>query len=78
MDEVTENRTQADLTRALAERAIALRYDELPAPVRELAGQCILDYLGVALAGCAGSARPDPARRDGGGRRVAAGERHWP
>src|SRR5271169_1008857 len=51
MDEVTENRTPADLTRALAERAMALRYDELPAPVRELARQCILDYLGVALAG---------------------------
>lgn len=51
MDKVTENRTQADLTRALAERAMALRYDELPAPVRELARQCILDYLGVALAG---------------------------
>jgi 2-methylcitrate dehydratase PrpD len=51
MDEVTENRTPTDLTRALAERAIALRYDGLPAPVRELAGQCILDYLGVALAG---------------------------
>jgi 2-methylcitrate dehydratase PrpD len=51
MDDVTENRTPADLTRALAERAIALRYNELPAPVRELAGQCVLDYLGVALAG---------------------------
>ena len=50
MDKMSENRTQADLTPALAERAIALRYDELPAPVRELAGQCILDYLGVALA----------------------------
>jgi 2-methylcitrate dehydratase PrpD len=51
MDDVTENRTPADLTRALAERAMALRYNELPAPVRELAGQCVLDYLGVALAG---------------------------
>jgi 2-methylcitrate dehydratase PrpD len=51
MDEVTEHRTQADLTRALAESAIALRYDKLPAPVRELTRQCVLDYLGVALAG---------------------------
>ena len=51
MDEVMKNRTLADLTRALAERAIALCYDELPAPVRELAEQCILDYLGVAIAG---------------------------
>jgi 2-methylcitrate dehydratase PrpD len=51
MDEVTKNRTVADLTGTLAERAIGLSYDELPAPVRELAGQCILDYLGVAIAG---------------------------
>jgi 2-methylcitrate dehydratase PrpD len=51
MDEVMKNHTLADLTRALAERATALRYDELPAPVRELAEQCILDYLGVAIAG---------------------------
>ena len=51
MDEVVKNHTLADLTRALAERAIALRYDELSARVRELAGQCILDYLGVAIAG---------------------------
>jgi len=51
MDEVTKNRTPADLTQALAERTIGIRYDELPAPVRELAGQCILDYLGVAIAG---------------------------
>ncbi len=55
MDEVTENRAPADLTRALAERATGLRYDELPAPVRKLAGQCVLDYLGVTLAGA-----PDP------------------
>jgi 2-methylcitrate dehydratase PrpD len=51
MDEVVKNHTLADLTRALAERAIALRYDELSARVRELTGQCILDYLGVAIAG---------------------------
>jgi 2-methylcitrate dehydratase PrpD len=51
MGEVAEKRTQVSLTRTLAERAIALRYDELPSPVRELARQCILDYLGVALAG---------------------------
>jgi 2-methylcitrate dehydratase PrpD len=51
MDKVAEKRTKVGLTRTLAERAIALRYDELPSPVRELARQCILDYLGVALAG---------------------------
>ena len=41
----------ASLTRTLAERASALTYDALPEPVRELARQCVLDYLGVALAG---------------------------
>jgi 2-methylcitrate dehydratase PrpD len=40
-----------DLTRALAARASALGYQDLPAPAHEVARQCILDYLGVALAG---------------------------
>jgi 2-methylcitrate dehydratase PrpD len=39
------------LTRTLAERACAITYDGLPEPVRELARQCVLDYLGVGLAG---------------------------
>ena len=44
-------RTQAaDLTRVLASRTAEFDYDDLPAPARELARQCILDYLGVALA----------------------------
>ena len=52
MNEVTENRIQAaDLTMALAERASALRYDDLPAAAGALARQCVLDYLGVAVAG---------------------------
>src|SRR6516165_4191646 len=51
MGEVVEKRTQAGLTLTLAERAIALRDDELQWPLRELARQCVLDYLGVALAG---------------------------
>jgi 2-methylcitrate dehydratase PrpD len=51
MDESTEDCTRADLTRALAERTVTLSYDELPASVSELVRQCILDYLGVALAG---------------------------
>jgi len=51
MDGMTEDRTRTDLTRVLAARAGALRYDELPATVREIARQCLLDYLGVALAG---------------------------
>jgi 2-methylcitrate dehydratase PrpD len=41
----------ADLTRRLAERAAALNWDHLPAPVRELARQCVLDTIGCALAG---------------------------
>src|SRR5713226_4557660 len=41
----------ADLTLALAQRACALGYDDLPAPAREIARQCVLDYLGVGLAG---------------------------
>src|SRR5579863_3165611 len=40
-----------NLTRTLAERACAVTYDALPEPVRELALQCVLDYLGVGLAG---------------------------
>jgi 2-methylcitrate dehydratase PrpD len=40
-----------NLTRCLAERACAVTYDALPAAVREVARQCVLDYLGVGLAG---------------------------
>src|SRR5712672_726734 len=40
-----------DLTRVLASKAAALDYDDLPAPARELAQQCVRDYFGVALAG---------------------------
>jgi 2-methylcitrate dehydratase PrpD len=40
-----------NLTRTLAERACAVTYDALPEPVRALARQCVLDYLGVGLAG---------------------------
>jgi 2-methylcitrate dehydratase PrpD len=39
------------LTRILAERACAVTYNALPEDVRELARQCVLDYLGVGLAG---------------------------
>ncbi len=41
----------ANLTRILAEQASAVSYEALPEPVRALARQCVLDYLGVALAG---------------------------
>jgi 2-methylcitrate dehydratase PrpD len=52
MDGDLANRTQAvDLTKALAVQASAVTYDALPEAVRALARQCVLDYLGVALAG---------------------------
>jgi len=51
MEEVTENRARIDLTRVLAGKASALDYNGLPAPAREIARWCVLDYLGVALAG---------------------------
>jgi len=47
----TANMQATDLTHALAEQAGALTYDALPEPVHELARQCVLDYLGVGLAG---------------------------
>jgi 2-methylcitrate dehydratase PrpD len=40
-----------ELTRQLAERAAGLSYDGLPAEARSLVRQCVLDYLGVAIAG---------------------------
>jgi 2-methylcitrate dehydratase PrpD len=39
------------LTRVLASKAAALDYYDLSGPARELVRQCVLDYLGVALAG---------------------------
>ena len=47
---VTQSQS-ADLTQTLAEQASAVTYEALPETVRELARQCVLDYLGVALAG---------------------------
>ncbi|MGF7160370.1 2-methylcitrate dehydratase PrpD [Rhodoligotrophos appendicifer] len=46
-----EGRT--DLTRALAERAAAWRFEDLSADVRRLAKHCVLDWLGVTLAAAA-------------------------
>jgi len=52
MDDARGIRLDAgSLTRTLAERASALRYDDLPEDVRELARQSVLDYYSVALAG---------------------------
>lgn len=52
MDGIAAGRSAAaDLTRMLAGRAAALGWDDLPAEVRELTRQCVLDYLGCAIAG---------------------------
>src|SRR6516165_3662070 len=40
-----------NLTRALAEQARTLRYEDLPEGVQKLARQCVLDYLACTLAG---------------------------
>jgi 2-methylcitrate dehydratase PrpD len=42
---------QGGLTRSLAEQARALRLEDIPESVRSWARQCVLDYLGCALAG---------------------------
>lgn len=39
------------VTRALAEQACAVHFDAIPANARQLVAQCVLDYLGVTLAG---------------------------
>ncbi len=39
------------LTRRLVERTQAIEWSGLPADVREIARQCVLDWIGVALAG---------------------------
>ncbi|HWX74550.1 MAG TPA: MmgE/PrpD family protein [Solirubrobacteraceae bacterium] len=39
------------LTHALAERSSALRYEDIPGDVREIARQCLLDWFGVTLGG---------------------------
>src|SRR5215471_13607488 len=52
MERVMTDGTQAaNLTEFLAFRATNLRYDDIPEPARALAKQCVLDYLGVAIAG---------------------------
>jgi 2-methylcitrate dehydratase PrpD len=48
---MTESARAENLTEFLAFRATKPRYDDLPDPVREVARQCVLDYLGCAIAG---------------------------
>jgi 2-methylcitrate dehydratase PrpD len=49
--DLANRRRTADLTRVLAQRASGLGWNDLSEPVRELARQCLLDYLGCAVAG---------------------------
>ena len=52
MDGVSGVGIAADaLTRGLAQRTAGLGWEDLPGPVREVARQCLLDYLGCAIAG---------------------------
>jgi len=48
----------ADLTRKLAAYSSGLRFEDIPAQVRTVVGHCLLDWLGVTLAG----SREDAAR----------------
>src|SRR5690349_8252990 len=48
---MTDRTQAADLTEFLAFQATNLRYEDIPEPVRTLARQCVLDYLGVGIAG---------------------------
>ncbi len=49
MDALTDG--AADLTLALARRALAVRFADLPDEIRAIARQCVLDTLGVTIAG---------------------------
>ena len=40
-----------DVTAALAEFAMAIRFEDLPADVVEVSKHCFLDWLGVTIAG---------------------------
>jgi 2-methylcitrate dehydratase PrpD len=48
---MTERTAAGRLTEHLASLAASLRYEDIPEPARALARQCVLDYLGAALAG---------------------------
>ncbi|MBI2225234.1 MAG: MmgE/PrpD family protein, partial [Betaproteobacteria bacterium] len=42
---------ERDITATLVARALAIRYASLPQWVRNLAGQCLIDWFAVAIAG---------------------------
>jgi 2-methylcitrate dehydratase PrpD len=51
MSAINDTRAGNGLTRALAEQARALRLKDIPEAVRTRARQCVLDYVGCAIAG---------------------------
>jgi 2-methylcitrate dehydratase PrpD len=48
---MTDRTRGGSLTEQLASRAATLRYEDVPGAARALVRQCVLDYLGVAIAG---------------------------
>jgi 2-methylcitrate dehydratase PrpD len=48
----TRQASDLTVTLQLAQRAAALRYDNLSAAAHTVAGHCLLDWFGVTLAGC--------------------------
>jgi 2-methylcitrate dehydratase PrpD len=48
---MTDRGATTNLTQFLAFRAASLRWEDTPEPARAVARQCLLDYLGVAVAG---------------------------
>jgi len=53
MDVSIPHASTTGLTAALAAQSHAVRFEQLPEEAVRLAGQCVLDYLGVTLAGVA-------------------------
>src|SRR6516165_3283487 len=48
---MTADGAATNLTETLASRAASLRWQDVPPPARDIVRQCLLDYLGVAIAG---------------------------
>jgi 2-methylcitrate dehydratase PrpD len=48
---MTDGRPATNLTQYLAFQAASLRWEDIPEPARAVIRQCLLDYLGVAIAG---------------------------
>lgn len=44
-------RAGAEITHALVEKSLETRFESLPAEIIELSKQCLLDWLGVTIAG---------------------------